>query len=68
MNNYTLNQVRRIDDSPIVKALGLLFLRVFPWKERQMWREHSGRMQHRLDSERALGWGVRYIDRKIVKF
>jgi len=68
MNNYTLNQARRADESPIVKAVGLFFLLVFPWKEREIWSEHCERMQRRLDNERALGYGERYIDKQLVKF
>lgn len=68
MNNYILNQARRADESPIVKAVGLFFLVVFPWKAKEIWAEHCVRMQRRLDAERELGYGERYIDKQLVKF
>ena len=56
----------RADEPIVVKVVGLFVLCVMPWKKRKIWAEHCNRMQRRLDNEREMGWGERYIDGRTV--
>ena len=67
MNNYFLNQAKRADELWMVKVIGLVVLAIVPGKADKVWNEHCDRMQRRLDNQRGMGYGVRYIDGATVK-
>lgn len=66
MNSYFVNATMRTDEPTVVKAILLVGLFVMPWRKREIWAEHCNRMQRRLDNEREMGWGKRYIDGRTV--
>ena len=67
MSWYFINQAIRAKECWVVKAIGLLVLAVVPGKADKVWDEHCERMQRKLDGERSMGWGKRYIDGKIIE-